>query len=112
MCATLERKHKVPKRFAGPRVNTTKYERGMLEEISDQQLWDLKRPILASALAQPRDATPKIRTAMEDEVQLPDGAVVQTSPFAKVAGRSVHMRDVVWMCDGTAAEVWFFLRCE
>ena len=112
MCATLERKHKVPKRFAGPRVNTTSFERGMLEEISDQQLWDLKQPILASALAQPREATPKMRSALTDMMLISEDAVVHTSPIAKVEGRSVHMRDVVWMRDGSAAEVWFFCGIE
>jgi hypothetical protein len=107
-CFTLERKHKVPKRFSVTRVNTTAYERGILEEVLDQHFWELKKPILKHMLMDLRDAPKRMHDAVVSELNLLPGTAVQTASKARVKSRAVRVGDVVLMSDNTIAEVWFF----
>jgi hypothetical protein len=107
-CFTLERKHKVPKRFSVTRVNTTSYERGILEEVLDQHFWELKKPISKHMLMDSRDAPKRMHDTIISELNLLPGTAVQTAPKARVESRTVCVGDVVLMSDNTIAEVWFF----
>lgn len=107
-CFTHERKHKEPKRFAAPRVNTTSYETGLLEELTDQQLWSLGKPLLASTLATPRLAPKHMRETVIVDMGWHADTEVWTSPDVRVRGQTVRMRDVALLMDHTIAEIWFF----
>ena len=106
-CSTMERKHKVPKRFAAPRMHTTAYEQSLLEEVTDQHLWELTQPLFATTLAQPRPASQTMSDAVIQEMNLLPDAKVSTSLDCRVQGRTVRRGDVVWLVDNTVALVWF-----
>jgi hypothetical protein len=106
-CFTMERKHKVPKRFAAQRVNTKAYEQGLLEEVTDQHLWELKQPLLATTLTQPRPATQTMSDAVIQQMNLLPDTNVSTSLDCRVQGRTVRRGDVVWLVDNTVALIWF-----
>jgi hypothetical protein len=107
-CFTAERKHKVPKKFAMLRHNTTAYERGLLEELLDQHFWELKKPLVKNALADPREAPPHMRDVVISELRLLPASDVTTARCARVRARTVAVHDVVLLLDNTVGEVWFF----
>ena len=107
-CFTPERKHMVPKMFAVHRHNTLAFERGILEELTDQHFWELQKPLVRNTLANEREASQRLHDVMVADLHLLDSTPVATARVARVGGRSVCVGDVVLMTDRTVAEVWFF----
>ena len=62
----MERKHKVVKRMASSRHNTTGYEQGMLEDITLQHLHDLQSPLARVGLQSARPASEKLKQAIAE----------------------------------------------
>ena len=106
-CSTMERKHKVPKRFVAQRVNTTNYEQGFLEEATDRYLWELTQPLLATTLLQPRPATQTMSDAVIQEMNLLPYTNVSTALDCRVQERTIRCGDVVWLAHNTVALIWF-----
>ena len=100
-CFTCERKHKVVKRFACGRLNTTSYEQCVFEEVLDQHFGELRRPLVTDELTDAREASATMGLSAAVDVT--------TSLTAKVDGRYIHNRDVVRMADGTVAAICFFV---
>ena len=98
-----ERTHKVVKRCASGRLNTTSYEQCLFEEVLDQHFWELRRPLVTDELADAREASTTMRDAVVAELGLSAAVDVTTSLASKVDGRYIHNRDVVRMADGTVA---------
>jgi hypothetical protein len=110
-CFTPERKHKVIKSFAAPRMNKSRYDMGVLEEVTVQHLYDLRgQQCQDGCLLRPRLASAEMRNAMKRA--LPSiGDEFKTSRIAIRNGRSISTGDVVVMlCNGclVAAEVLWF----
>ena len=107
-CFTHERKHKEPKWFAWNRTNTRNQEIGLLEELTDQHLWSLGKPLAPSTMKDARAAYQRMSNAVRSELGAVGNTVVMTSPAVYVRARAVYARDVVMLTDRCVAEVWFF----
>jgi hypothetical protein len=116
-CFLHERKHKVVKRHAAPRLTMTHFSAGVLEEVTMHQLHSLQTlRVTQSDLVDPRPAPKKMAAVVLDALTLPPlGAVVETSRFVRHNGRTIANGDVALMqnADGTGlsvARVWFHCR--
>jgi len=115
-CFTHERKHKTVKRMAYNRVNTRRFDVGVLEEVLQQHLYELQSPLDKRGLAEPRTAPAKMTTAVRAARAVQGDAEVTTSRRAWVHGRAICVGDVamVRMPDGsmTPGTVWFHCQAE
>ena len=94
-CFLMERKHRVLKRFAEPRRNTTGFDKGLVEESTLQHIHDLKDPLIRPDLLEPRPAGNKLRSALSSAMTLHYGATVLTAKSAYIHSRVVSMGDTV-----------------
>jgi hypothetical protein len=105
-CFVHERHHKDVKRYGRHRDNTTSYERGMIEEITLQQIHELdKIELSVTRLVNPRDDNDKVRRALL--ALFPTGTHLLSASTAVVDCVEVHSGDVVLLEDGRIGEVWF-----
>eukprot|EP00959_Pyramimonas_sp_CCMP1952_P244900 5118811-Pyramimonas_sp.AAC.2 len=95
----MERKHRVLKRMANLRFNTTSYEDGLMEDATLQHLFDLRVQIVGLDLLEPRPASKKMRTAIASDIFLTKDCEVMTSKSAFVHSRIVQMGDTVAFCN-------------
>ena len=106
-----ERKHRMVKKVCNPRLNTTAFEHGVLEEITLQHLYDLRDLLVGVTLRDERDAPKKMRSALVELLGLCADDVVRTARIACVRARAISMGDVALFTDGDgnsgAAEVYF-----
>ena len=93
---TQERKHRIIKKFLGPRSNTIGLERGLMEDLTLQQLHDLRSaiPFKATTLQDPHLATPAVRQAVVDALRSPGKGDVMVSCRAWVRCKTVVSGDV------------------
>ena len=94
---THERKHRLVKRFLNPRLNTNGLERGVMEELTLQHLYELRDlvGIKTAALQNKRLATAEERAMLAVALPAAAGADVLMGSVAKVKCRPIHSHDVV-----------------
>ena len=103
-----ERKHRVVKRFAEPRMNTTNMEKGLMEEITLQHLHDLHMP-KSEVLLNPHKADKAHATAVQRALRQEDSEVL-VSNTATCFDKRVTSQDVVlfeWHGSLVAGKVYF-----
>jgi hypothetical protein len=111
----MERKHRVLKRMANPRHNTTSFAKGLLEDVTLQHLYDLEQPPSPTELLEPRPANNKLLEVVRGQFRHVEGDSVLTGRVVKVHSRSVCMGDVVVYSNGPTlpigiGEVWFHVQ--
>ena len=94
---TQERKHQLIKRFLNPRRHTPGLERGVLEELTLQHLYELKDLIgtKTAALQSTRLASPEERAAIAMALPYTTNADIMVSGTARVRCRKISTQDVV-----------------
>ena len=111
-CFVHERKHKEPKRVVTNRYSDQRFEKGVLEDVTVQQLFDVETLGLGSvATEQLREAPPSLVAALR-EIFGP-GSLCFSVTEISVLGRRVHKGDVVAYSVDAAhgvAEVRWFAR--
>jgi hypothetical protein len=113
-CFVHERKHKSIKAAGVPRVNTTSYDIGVLEDVTVQHLWDLATPLASGdGLREPRDPPRKMVEAVRQGLLVPMANSLKTSSVCMCNGRAVAVGDVA-MVIGSAdpVEVWFHVAAD
>ena len=129
-CWSLERKHKIPKRYGTDIRNTTTYDSSLIHEVSCDHLSKLDNPdtfkFLKVGLINPRPATKKllefVRVALALSVEQWNAIAVRMSSQCRVSKHNVcSVKDVVLVDtnssgDGSttiaAGEVWACLEIE
>eukprot|EP00959_Pyramimonas_sp_CCMP1952_P296009 6192066-Pyramimonas_sp.AAC.1 len=61
-----ERKHRFVKRYADARHNTKNFDKGLMEEVTCQALYDIRSEFLRPELIHPRQASKKMRDVIWD----------------------------------------------
>ena len=110
-CFVHERKHKSIKAAGVPRVNTTSYDIGVLEDVTVQHVWDLATPLASGdGLREPRDPPSE---AVRQGLLVPMANSLKTSSVCMCNGRAVAVGDVA-MVIGSAdpVEVWFHVAVD
>ena len=73
-CWTLERKHKVPKRYGSEIRNLSMYDKGLLQEVTCHHMGQLSDPNTfafdTTGLVQPRSASPMVLAFVRDALRL------------------------------------------
>ncbi|CAK0853126.1 unnamed protein product [Prorocentrum cordatum] len=91
-----ERKHRTVKTMATGRHTTVSYNRGLMEEVTVQHLYQLKMPLTKPSLLNPRPATKRVRSLLcGGNNDIGDDVVIDTSKDAHVHCRVVCVGDVV-----------------
>ena len=89
------------------------YDRGLLEEVVLQQLWDLRSPLLRRDLLEPRRPSKQLLAALGSVFNLDGFDDVWTAKSCYIQCRAVNMRDVV-MVSGPGGlsfgQVFFWAR--
>ena len=91
----MERKHRVLKRMATPRCNLQSYEKGLVEEVTVQHLWDLRGPLVKPTLLEARAAGKKLRRALEAVMFIGPTCAITTSKAVCINCRVSQMDDTV-----------------
>ena len=113
-CWVHERKHRQVKRFVLNKLHTHAYERGMMQSLIAQCLYDMQHVTLGLGLIEARSAS---KTLLETIRSMRPGIRhVQSSIQARIQQGSVVTRaDVVLLGHEyaqAAGEVWFHLECD
>ena len=103
-----ERKHRVLKRMCTPRHNTSSFDKGVLQDMTCQHLFDLEEPLLRESLRDPVPAPARMVNAIKDALVCT--ADVFTSKSFVVNHRTVCKGDLALLADGQVAEIWFHVR--
>jgi hypothetical protein len=107
---TLERRHKIIKRYVhADRRNTKSFERGLIEEVTLQHLFDMRTKWWKGSLEATRAPSTAVHDALVNAV-IGDVARVQVASQGHLpSGHSVHVGDVVAVeLDGkhVVGELW------
>ena len=94
------------------RVNTTSFDKGVLEDMTVQHLYDLRYPLTGFLLRESRPAGAKIVAAVRQSLVVPNAADILTGRVAMLNSRAVVVGDVVQLTDGMVAEVWFHVEVQ
>ena len=92
-----ERKHRTVKTMATGRHTTVSYNRGLMEEVTVQHLYQLRMPLIKASLMTPKPANKKVRCMLLAELNYANYAdgVIHTSRDAHIHCRVVSVGDVV-----------------
>ncbi len=101
-----ERKHKNVKRMCNPRVNTVSFDRGVLEDVTEQQLYAIQTSLVGSTLRDAHAASPRLEAVARQMLTVHRDAEVETAKFAMVRGRAVGTGDVVLFRRGDVEVDW------
>ena len=91
---TLERRHKIVKRYVHDRRPNPSFERGLIEDITLQHLHDMRRPWWKGALEHPSEPTHSMRDAILAQIPTAVSVKVAREGSLTTIG-SVHVNDVV-----------------
>jgi hypothetical protein len=113
-CFVHERKHKTIKAAGVPRVNTTSYDIGVLEDVTVQHLWDLATPLASGdGLREPREPPRKMAEAVRQGLLVPMANSLKTSNVCMCNGRAVAVGDVAMVIvSADPVEVWFHVAAD
>jgi hypothetical protein len=104
---TLERRHKIVKRYVHNRRPNPAFERGVIEDITLQHLHDMRTPWWKGLLESPTDPNREMRDAIISAIPTAVSAKVAREGSLPTIG-SVHVSDVVSCYAGlhTVGELW------
>ncbi|CAK0902908.1 unnamed protein product [Prorocentrum cordatum] len=91
----MERKHKTCKRIAGDHYNTKSFEKGIMEPITCQSLYDLQIPRTGVFLTAQKKPSQRLLAALSEFVSVPVGVDLFTSKGVSVESRVVQLNDAV-----------------
>lgn len=93
-CFVQERKHRMVKRGARGRHNSTAFDRGVLEEMTLQHLHDLQSPLTQEALRDTHDAPNRLKEALVRNGDVRADDTVLVGRQAVVSSRAISVGDV------------------
>ena len=100
---TCERRHKLLKRYIKDRPNTTSFERGLMEEVTLQHLFDLRTPWWKHGLRDLRQPGRILTRALRE--QFPAAETFQVSSVCSLSYCTARIGDVVALSIGDTAYI-------
>ena len=93
-CFVQERRHRMIKRYANDRHNTTNYEHGLLEQLTVQHLHDLGTPWVGAFSQEPHDPSKRQQKDLQAVIG-PSLDNVKVSSSCRIKGKLICANDVV-----------------